>query len=323
MAAIAMERTWLIDDSRQVLPSIGGAGATARNLLWMIVQQLKGVYLPNMPVKWTVVESCDGTAVAASDLWTSGSSIVRAATGAHSWTVLFNGTIYLVIDCVGIDEGRLAYFRLSSDRPIGGTTIASPRGAKETSEVNSNWMAGFFDTANTAWRMHTRVDQFGGFWIGLSQAAMGCIRSWLAVQKLAGAPSGDQFPWAIHGATGSSAPGGMTFVKLASTTYTWLSRSPDDSVPVKLISCGGALGASTSYVLGNVAPNPADGTIPRYAIPLASNTAYYEHGRGYLPDWYWGPTEYENGTLMPGAPNAVQFTLFGDIWLPAAASPIF
>ena len=326
MAAIAMERTWHIDDSRFV-PMQANATDTARHILWMMVQALKGMFMPAAPVQWTVVESCDGVQVAEEDLWTDATKIVRAAEGtAHSWIVLFNGAIYLTIDCSGLDEGRLINLKLSLGRPgtaSGGSTIRAPWGTHETEVFSSSWLTNFFDTTNRAWRLHARMDEYGGFWIGISSANVDRIRSWVAVMKLAGAPPDDAYPWALTAQALTSGRGGMSFEKIAATLYAWVSRTPDLAESVQLVACGGTLGASSTYVLKNIDHNPADGTYPRYAIPMVSSKTNYRHARGYLPDWYWGPSEFPHGSLMPAVPDPAQFVLFGDAWLPGAVPPIW
>lgn len=318
MAPIAMERTWHYDDSRFV-PMQADVAATTRHLLWMMVQEMKGVFMTDAPVKWTVVESCDGVQVAEEDLWTDATKIIRATTGPRSWMVLTNGAIFCTIEANQNTDVVMFSIALSVSKPTGGGVQQAPSAPESTARKTTT---GLFPATNMDHRVHARMDQFGSVWIGYSRAGIGFVASWAAIMKLGSPPLGDEFPWALGGASTTMAPGAMRYVEVAHPN-TWLSLAPNLAAPVSLQACGASLGVSSTYVLAKVAANPADGTIPRYLVPMKGITAGYEHGRGYLPDWYLAPSEYPQGAMMPAYPDPPQFALFGDIWLPSAAVPIF
>jgi hypothetical protein len=73
---------------------------------------------------WTVVKSCDSTAVATgTSNWLTIANLVRAAAGtAHSWIVLTNGTFHLCLDYSTAADYQMNLAWSKSGFTTGGTT---------------------------------------------------------------------------------------------------------------------------------------------------------------------------------------------------------
>lgn len=280
---------------------------------------------------WSVVQSCDGASVSASDLWGStfnAAKIIRATSGsAHSWIVLRNAAngYDLCIDCNSASNGS---FQITSTKTsVGfssGSTAVRPQATANSEEWGplSTSLAPSSPTQlhvdfTTSVQHHAHfVTNNGGtrWWFGFGRPSTGVLNGWVAFWAGSGGLASDtRNQWWICGGVNSTGRGVPLAAILSGSGQTGATRrglanAAPPSAGIRAWSFGG-------YALSGVDPESAEYMAGALDVAVAGASPA---PCGTLPDLHF----ISGGSVGASVPSAASQarTIVGDLVVPCGVA---
>lgn len=318
MSLPTLGKTWHYNVNNTITTS-GTALTDCSTLLWSIKQALIG-----LPVAWTVVGSCNGSAAGMDgvDRWTAASSLTwtNASTGARSWIVLKNTAVatnfQLVIECrssstLGVSMNAAVSMSAGF---TGGTTTARPTATDEVILLNlAPWLhlpVGSSATFGSVYHVTQSSD-------GTLNRVVICVGG--------NSPGFWMFGQAANPASSWTDPVIATMRGAGSAASALTHAAYNDAATLKAYAGGGVMNlyvTAEGFISGtvcenlNAAPNDFDGTWPLLPLGLASTDTGKRGRHGRIQDLWFGPSAtIVEGTTYPNDTTR-QFVQFGHMVFP-------
>lgn len=315
--ATTFEKTWQFIVNKPILTTYN------KWQYWAIKSGLKGefTFKDNLGVDigspsglWTIISSCDGSSVSASDLWGttySDSKIVVAAEGStHSWMQLYNSSLglYLVINCTGGYETLV----FSTTEFTGGSTTYRPTAVNE---AKVHWA-----NQGTAGNFNLLMTTEGSFIVFATYTSSSAIRGAAMCLKLADTQAGELYPFFFQGI---NVDWGWSSDNLLANTYAGKAFHPRLGIPCDACFMGMSYTDSMNSrnALDYVALDPVDDGANDLPIFVFSRSLPNSI-RGRVPDIYWGSNLNAIGTVEPPTGQVLSM-LIQSLWIPAYTSLVF
>lgn len=338
--ATVHEKTWHSRANIELLNTASNrAGA---DQVYQLKRALTGEHGATLGL-WTVVQSCDGSSISDSDLWTDVSKVLYAplSSSPQSWIVLRSpgprhywivlGLEYNTNNTVAASWRSQVY----ADEPTDGSLTSGPTGAVLVGGPTKNYRGFGYDASNPV-RFHYALAEDGSFVALWNQRGAKYFGSALVFSHLVESRPADTAPAVVIYGPVSSSPSqapGPIFNNLNAATF-GISRGVgsaaiDDPITTSLLGLCDIWGFSQSGTSLGFIPDAigtdagdADGSAPDWHVYVGTREAsgaVSRSVRGRIPDIRWAPN-LPHGTVEPDlvAPKSIGVGYF---WLPIGAIP--
>lgn len=275
---------------------------------------------PSIQGKWTVHQSCDGSSVSGTDLWTGPAVAYGASPTPHAWVVLESpsnlGPLYFCIDMNNASSGR-ASFALSRTAPTGGTTTDRPTAADEISWLSDDDGKLGNDLSSSV-RAFFGMNELGEFYFFTSYNDLGTFYFRCVIKGLVGTKQYDAFPVIAIvtnlALTKNAISPGTTSIAKTRTQNNLANRS----VSISFLGNSSATSASSLYLMDKVSLEWAS----YQPLWFVNNVNSYSI-RGSWTDVRWCPESIDDtgdGAVFPSV-SAIDSMSCGNFLFPAYTMP--